>query len=295
MVNNPHYFYIYYNQIVGGLKGAYGNYETDYYYVSQTEASEWLIDYLEKKGIKERLKVGATYSVSWQFRKHPEIETFYIRYEERSIEEWDYAIVTNRYIPPYKLKNGNWPPKNAIHVIYADSVPVCAVLERKSVDDYNGYRLMSEGKYSESVKYFEKALVSDCSDEMIFYNFAAVLYNLGEKQKADSLLKESLKVNPDFEPSLMYLGNIAKLEKDNNTAVRYYERVIESNRKYFEAYVELAGLIKEQDILKARSLLRRCITMNPKYKPAIIALADTYRISDPEIASKYDKLADSVK
>jgi len=27
MINNPRYFYLYYNQIVGGLKGAYGNYE----------------------------------------------------------------------------------------------------------------------------------------------------------------------------------------------------------------------------------------------------------------------------
>jgi hypothetical protein len=34
--------------------------------------------------------------------------------------------------------------------------------------------------------------------------------------------------------------------------------------------------------------------MNPRYKPAIVALADTYRESDPEIAKKYDELANSV-
>ena len=33
LLNHP-YEYIYYNQLVGGLNGAYGNYETDYYYVS---------------------------------------------------------------------------------------------------------------------------------------------------------------------------------------------------------------------------------------------------------------------
>ena len=47
MASNHRYSYIYYNQLVGGLKGAYGNYETDYYYVSQTEASKWLLDYLK--------------------------------------------------------------------------------------------------------------------------------------------------------------------------------------------------------------------------------------------------------
>jgi len=35
--------------------------------------------------------------------------------------------------------------------------------------------------------------------------------------------------------------------------------------------------------------------MNPRYKPAITALADTYRDSDPEIAEKYDLLAESFK
>jgi tetratricopeptide (TPR) repeat protein len=295
MIDNPRYFYLYYNQIVGGLKGAYGNYETDYYYVSQTEASEWLIDYLEEKKITGRVKVKATYSVSWQFRNHPGIETSYFRYEERSQTDWDYAIVTNRYISPYKLRNGSWPPANAIKVIYADSVPICAILERKSKDDYNGFISLSEGRYAESVKFFEKALISDGSDEMIFYNFAAALYNTGEKQKADSILEVSLKVNPDFELSLMYLGNIAGSENRINDAKNYYERVIELNRKYFEAYVELAGLTGEQDIMGTRRLLRRCLTMNPGFRPAIVALADTYRKSDPEVAAKYDKLADSVK
>ena len=47
MILNHPYYYMYYNQLVGGLKGAYSNYETDYYYVSQTEASEWLIELSE--------------------------------------------------------------------------------------------------------------------------------------------------------------------------------------------------------------------------------------------------------
>ena len=102
---------MYYNQFVGGLKGAYGNYETDYYYVSQTEASEWLIDYLKEKKITGPVKVKATYSVDWLFRNHPEIETSYFRYEERSQSDWDYAIVVNRYISPFQLKNNIWPPK----------------------------------------------------------------------------------------------------------------------------------------------------------------------------------------
>ncbi len=193
MILNTPYFYLYYNQFVGGLKGAYTNYETDYYYTSQTEASKWLINYLREKNISGPLKVKATYSVSWLFRKHPEIETSYFRYEERSMADWDYAITVSRYITPFQLRKKSWPPDNAIHVIYVDSIPVCAVLERKSKDDFYGYKALREGRNKEAIKYFEKVIQNDDKDEMIFYNFAAALYNDGQYQYADSVLKEGLK------------------------------------------------------------------------------------------------------
>jgi tetratricopeptide (TPR) repeat protein len=295
MIQNHRYSYIYYNQLVGGLKGAYGNYETDYYYVSQTEAAEWLQGYLKEKKDSGRIKIKATYSVSWLFRKYPKIETSYFRYEERSLSDWDYAIVVNRYIPPFQLKNKIWPPANAIHIIYADEVPICAVLQRRSKDDLNGYNALNEGRNDDAVKYFKKTLQADNSDEMIFYNFATALYNAGKYNEADSALKEGLRLNPYFQPILMYLGNIAMSQKNNDAAIGYYEKVIKADRKYFEAYINLAQLLAEKDLKKARDLLRTCLTMNPSFKPAVMALADTYRASDPDIAKKYFDLANSLR
>jgi tetratricopeptide (TPR) repeat protein len=292
MTGNPQFYYLYYNQLVGGLKGAYSNYETDYYYQSQTETSKWLINYLKNKEFSGKIKVMTTYSVDWQFRNHPEIETKYVRYEERSQSDWDYAIVTNRYISPFQLRKKIWPPENAIHIIYADKVPVGAVLERKTRNDLAGYRALTEGRNKDAIGLFEKALMINDKDELIFYNFAAALNNDGQYQKADSILKKGLEINPDFEPILMYLGNIARSRNKMEEAISYYEKVIKVNRKYFEAYVSAAELLTDKNVEKSRTLLRTCLTMSPRYKPAIIALADTYRISDPEIAKKYDELAD---
>jgi len=291
---NHRYAYIYYNQLVGGLKGANGNYETDYYYVSQTEASKWLLDFLKEKKDTGQVKIKATYSVTWQFRDHPEAETSYFRYEERSMSDWDYAIVVNRYIPPFRLKNGMWPPGNAIHTVYADDVPVCTVLRRGSKDDFYGYVALSEGRAAEAIEFFEKALREDQSDEMVFYNYATALNAAGFSQKADSSLKKCLQLNPDFEPALMYLGNIAGSRNNKEEAISYYRKVIRANRKYFEAYVALAELLSGSDRTETRDLLRSCLKINPLYKPAIVALADTYRVSDPDIAKKYDELANSI-
>jgi tetratricopeptide (TPR) repeat protein len=294
MALNHRYSYIYYNQLAGGLHGAYGNYETDYYYVSQTEASKWLLDYLKERKDSAVVKIKATYSVSWQFRNHPETETSYFRYEERCMSDWDFAIVANRYISPYQLKNNIWPPKNAIHIIYADNIPVCAVIERRSKDDLKGFNALKEGKTDAAIHYLEKALQVDDGDEMLYYNFAVALYNGGFFQNSDSILKMGLKVNPDFEPILMYLGNIARSQNRTEDAISFYEKVIRTNRKYFEAYLGLADLLTGKDMMKARDVLRTCLTINPGYKPAILVLADTYRISNPDIAKKYDELANSV-
>jgi hypothetical protein len=294
MIKNHPYEYIYYNELTGGVKGAYGKYELDYYFTSQTEASDWLIRHLEKTNRTEGIKVRATYRVDWEFRKHPGIQTSWLRYEERSMLDWDYAIIVNRYIPPYQLLNGTFPPENAIHVINAGGVPVCAILERRTTDDLKGYIALKEGRYEASVAHFERAIESDASDEMIFYNFAGALYRIGRQQKADSLLKKGLELNPEKDLFLMYLGNIARVEGRHEEAITWYERVIAANRKYFDAYVSLAELVADKDMQRARQLLRECLKMNPGFKPAINALGDTYLKTDPGIAKKYYDRASSI-
>ena len=294
MVRNHPYHYMYYNQFVSSLKGAYGNYETDYYYVSQTEAAKWLIDYLRERNI-DSAAVKSTYPVGWSFRNQKGISTSYFRNEERSQYDWDYAIIANRYIHPFQLKNKIWPPDNAIHTIYADGVPIGAVLERMNKDDYYGYKALEEGRSADAVKNFESALKFNDADELIFYNFARALYNEGHYEQADSVLKKGLEINPYCEPILMYLGNIAKARNNSEAAVKFYDRLININRRYFEAYVELSGLLADKDLQRARNLLRTCLTLNPHYKPAIFSLGDTYRKSNPGIAEKYYKLAETIE
>jgi hypothetical protein len=70
--------------------------------------------------------------------------------------------------------------------------------------------------------------------------------------------------------------------------------VIGANRKYFDAYVALSELLVASDTKRARGLLRECLMMNPRFKPAIVALGDSYSSSDPEIAKKYYERANSI-
>ncbi len=295
MIRNYPYYYLYYNQMVGGLNGAYGNYETDYYYHSIREGSEWLEKYLATNKQKDSIKIATNFSVNWYFRNHPTIETFYCQYDERSQRDWDYMIVANSYIPVNKIKDKTWPPKNAIHVIYADEVPICAVLKRGTKLDLQGYEALKRGDNAEAIRFFEDVVKFNTQDELIFYNFAAALAKEGKMDSAKTMLHAALKINPCYEPVLMYLGNIAISQNNPGDAIRYYETLIGCNRKYFEAYIGLSKLLMVKDIAKARELLKTCLILNPRYKPAILALADSYRKTDPEVARKYDELANTYK
>jgi len=292
---NYRYAYLYFNQLVGGVKGANGNYEIDYYFIGQREASEWLTEYLESKGIKDSIVVASNFSAEWYFRNQPFVKNIYIRNEERSTYNWDYYISTNRYILPFRLKEGLWPPTGALKVVYAGEAPVCTVIERQSKADYNAFRALQENRCDDAVKLFQKAILENHCDEMIFYNFAVALNRLRDSLKADSVLNECLKINPFFEPALMYAGIISVSRSEYDKAEGYFEKLINFNRKYFEAYVKLAEVISRKDVERARKILRQCLEINPVYKPALMALADSYRTSNPDMARKYDEIVSRIK
>jgi tetratricopeptide (TPR) repeat protein len=256
------------------------------------EGSEWLIDYLKKTHPGESLKVGTNFPAEWFFRNEKQLSMKYFPYSERSQRDWDYYIVTNSYISPELLRSKTWPPKNSIRIIEADGIPICAVVKRENKADLLGYKAFQDHHPEESLKYFEELLKKECQDEIIFFNFAAVCYSMGDKEKALSLLQKGLEVNPDCEQILMFQANIYAETGDPGRAENLYRRLIGVNRKYFDAYPALAKIwIEQKELRKARELLKSCLTMQPGFKAAILALADSYRTTDPEVARKYDELA----
>lgn len=295
MIVNYPYFYLYYNQLVGGIKGAYANYETDYYYHSMREGAEWLQTYLAEHRSDSVIIVGGNFPSGWFFRNNPNIKFEYFPYAERSNSNWDYAIVANSYIPPELLKNGAWPPKNAIHTIVVDGVPICAILKRKTHADYWAIQAQRQRDTIKSLVLFDQARQFDSENEMIYYKFAQSLIHVGRVDQAVQVLTESLKINPGYEYALEMMGDIAQGSGEVKQAIEFYRMVIEHNRKFFSVYPKLARLVAPDDLAEARQLLKQCLQMNPSYKPAIRGLADTYRQTHPEVAKKYDELNKSIK
>lgn len=295
MAENHPFYYLYYNQLTGGLKGAYGNYETDYYYHSMRQGAEWLKEYLKSKPDTGKIVVGGNFPVPWYFRNEKSMQFVYFPYENRSLYNWDFAIVANSYIPAIQLKNKLWPPANTIHTILADGVPVCAVIKRVSKDDFNGIQELKNGNYIKSALLFEKAFELDPQNEMICYKFAESLIGLNQEARAEEILNKGLNINPEFETAWELRGDLELKNGNLKVAAGFFEKAIAANRKYLRVYPKLAGIYKETNQEKARKVLKDCLKINSRYKPALIALADSYRDTAPEIAAEYDKLIDKLK
>lgn len=290
MAANHPYYYLYYNEFVGGLKGAYGNYETDYYYHSMRKGAEWLQEYLKNKPTGDTVVVGGNFPIQWYFRNEKEMRFVYFPWQQRSEYNWDYAIVANSYIPPYQLKNNIWPPQNTIHTIMADGIPVCAVIKRVAKDDLDAVKEQKEGNNIKSALLFENAIKFDPQNELIYYKFAETLLVDGSEDEAIAMLNKSIQVNPGFEKALVLLGDLAKKKSETEKAADFYAEAIKANRKYYAAYPKLAELFVETDVLRARRILKNCLKINARYKPALMALADTYRIADPQRARHLDEM-----
>jgi len=295
MAANHPYYYLYYNEFVGGLKGAYGKYETDYYYHSMRKGAEWLQEYLRNKPTGDTVVVGGNFPIQWYFRNEKEMRFVYFPWQRRSEYNWDYAIVANSYIPPYQLSNPIWPPKNTIHTIYADGVPVCAVIERVTKDDFSAIKEQLSGDNIKSALLFENAVKFDPQNELICYKFAEACLSNGDEDRATLLLNKCLQINPDFEKALILLGDLAKNKCKTNEAVGFYRRAIVANRKYYPAYIRLSAMYSDSDVLKTRRVLKDCLKLNSKYKPALEALANTYRKTEQEKARRIDELIMKIK
>jgi tetratricopeptide (TPR) repeat protein len=223
MAANHPYYYLYYNQLVGGLKGAFGNYEPDYYYTTMSEGAEWLQEYLKTKPDQQEITIGGNFPFEWYFRNNKSVRFIYFPWQKRSEYNWDYAIIANSYIPPYQLKQKLWPPQNTIHTIYADGVPVCAVIERLTKDDFDAIHEQRQGNNIKSALLFQKAVQIDPQNELICYKFAEALLATEQNELAEKELEKCLEINPDYEPALVLSGDLMLNQKEIEKAGQCYE------------------------------------------------------------------------
>ena len=134
IARNHDYPYVYFNPLAGGMKKAFGNFETDYWGLGVKPAIDWMQDQkildpemVDSITIATSFYYNLTHQLDASFRNKVKVK--YLRYPDRYNENWDYAIYPSRYVPGIQLRSGYWPPQETVHSIRADGVPLVAILK----------------------------------------------------------------------------------------------------------------------------------------------------------------------
>jgi tetratricopeptide (TPR) repeat protein len=246
IVQNHPNEYVYFNEMVGGLKGAYGTYETDYYSNSCREAAEWIA----KKHPKDTLVIGinneTTTASYWAKQINPRLNFVWTREAEEQKLAWDYLILTTRTFSKNELLNGSFPPKGTVYTVEADGIPLAAVIKRENYSMPLGYKALDEQKFDSSIYYFEDAVRYAPKDEEAWRMLGFSLINTGRLDSAEIMLNKAIEIYPENFTGWNNLGlvyfnkkNFPKAIEAFNKSTKFKENITESWYYCALAYLNL--------------------------------------------------------
>ena len=270
MIRNHPLEIVYFNPIAGGIKGARGFYEMDYYYHSTRQAAEKLIKYLEQKGQKDII-VSGNFETAWFFRDFPAVKkNTYTPYYYKNSKNWDYDIITAVYMQSNSLQPGKWPPENTILTVDVDGVPVTAVLKRQTKDDIKAIKLIKEGEFDSAMILLKKVISDYPENETAYIELGKVYLDLARYLSAEETFRQCLDILPGYEPALYFLAESEFEEGKKDEAVQTLNYLLKINSKYLAGYIKLADYYTELNKFEeAREVLNRCLEVKPGYKKAV--------------------------
>ncbi len=148
--NNP-YEYCYFNELAGGFKGGFYNYDTDYWEISVKNGLDWLMENEHLAQSKDTITVAtnafdfATYYIG---RHYPsaKVKVIYAGIYSRNQQYWNYAVYNSLFIKSYYLENF-FPPAQTIHSEKIDDLPVTAVIKDLARLDYKAIEAVQASNY----------------------------------------------------------------------------------------------------------------------------------------------------
>ncbi len=314
MVKNHPNEVVYFNELVGGTRGAYGNYELDYYSNSCREAAEWIAQQEPTGSIVVAINNEPLTAAYYAQRINPNIQFQWVREYEEGKPFWDYAIYTSRtYSKNELLTEGGYPPKGTVYKVEADGVPIAVVVKREVYYMPLGYKAFESNQFDSAIYYFTKACEWNPMDEEAFRMKGLALLSAQHPDEAIVAFKKAIEIYPENYTAYSNMGlAYANAKKDLDKGQEYFKTAIDYKFNYTDAYYYLSriefaknniqGGIKylEQALKrggnrapqiyydlgtayynlgsynKAEENLKLCLTINPNYTMGYRILAEVF-------------------
>lgn len=203
--------YVYFNELVGGVEGTYGNYQLDYYAASAKPAADWVRENIPfKEGEKFVSNNPWELNVCWESAKS-EHRAGYARYRERNEKDWDYAVFLPQFVDPNLMRNKQFPPKGTIHTVTVDNSVIACVVKRENKADFYGIEAAKKNDFQAAIPLLEEALRYDNYNEIAWAYLGYAYANTGRMQDAVNALSNAISISPEYQfPQMVYQQIMAK-------------------------------------------------------------------------------------
>lgn len=243
VANHPNQ-YVYFNEIAGGMKGAYGNYELDYYMNSVKQCADW-IKTQNYKGTRDKKTTiftnAADPTYQYFINDTPTVSTNYTRYGERIDKDADYFIFYNRFIDRTILLANAFPPEQSEFVVKVDDYPVACVVKHTDKNDFLGSRALQQGDVNTAISLLESYAAKYQRNEAVWTNLGLAYINASRWDDAIRSLNAAMQVYPDNTNAAYYLGLAYFYKGDATTAANVLTNLVNAQPYFAGAYQVLAA------------------------------------------------------
>jgi tetratricopeptide (TPR) repeat protein len=291
-IQNHPYEYIYFNEMAGGVKGAVGDYETDYWCQTPKAALEWLMKNEvtpdKKVVVMTNNKVETLKSVIARTKFKDSLKIDWAREYEWHKLKWDYAIWTTRTLSKNQIEGKYWPPKGTIKTIDVDGVPIAAIVKRENTSLWQGLQFLKSSKFQDAIAPLKDAVAYDPYEEEAARALGMAYKNMGNGEEALKYLKKAVELrNGNYNAYeaiaeiKMFQGEMEK-QKGNrelstklmNEAKGYFQEAINHKTNFSTAYYYLGNIyLNEGYYRQAIENLTKVIERNPELTQAYFGIA----------------------
>lgn len=239
--------YVYYNELVGGYAGAYGNYELDTYGNGIRQAFEKLVELYPETQTKNTLVALNMTGWDWEHESTKDyfgdsVKGAWTREYERFKKPFDYAIFFPRTYSPHELKIGAYPPKGTVYVEEIEGKPLYAIVKRENDYMVEGHKAFDKNRHTKAIQNFELALQYDSLNEEAWRNVGLSYLNSGQPDKALNALNKAVEINPNSHIAQSYLAVYYQRQNNLQKAADYYKMAIENKINYSFPYIQLGNI-----------------------------------------------------
>ncbi|MEQ8323771.1 MAG: tetratricopeptide repeat protein [Vicingaceae bacterium] len=249
MVLNHPFHTLYFNEIIGGIKGAYGAFELDMDGNSLRNAAEWFNEYAEKNHI-EGIKLASNHEgLSISHYLAPNItqgSIIWLPLDHTFLKDWDYAVLSSRTMSKYQILSGQWPYKESIHEIVVDGVPVLSILKRVDKNLFLGKIAMDRGDLDGAVRHFLDAKKFNPKQEDNYRLLGVAYMQAGEYDRAEKAFNSAVRLNPTNVSLLYYIGELAYNKGEFDRALDYLKRAKEVRLDNYRSDYLIASIYTRQ-------------------------------------------------